>query len=89
MTAERIFGRDLRPGDTIEVWFSGGRDTITDLRPYTGPLTPLFKDGAQIASFALNKTGMTIDNGDIYSRIVARSFSPSARTAANPHGRHD
>lgn len=56
-------GKQLKVGDTIKVWWSGGRDTITALRPYNGPLEYLWaKDGgARLADFALNKSGMTIE----------------------------
>lgn len=63
-----VTGSDLRVGDTIEVWWQPGRDTITALRPYAGPLT-CFKHGAQLADFALMRTGMTIENGSDYERI--------------------
>lgn len=55
-------GIQLKAGDTIAVWWGCGRDTITRLVPYTGLLESEFKEGAQIAEFALSKTGMTIDN---------------------------
>jgi len=64
-------GKDLRVGDTVEVWWSPRRDTITALRPYTGPLK-CFKHGARIADFAISRTGMTIDGGEdfvVLSRI--------------------
>lgn len=54
-----VEGKDLKVGDTIEVWWTPNRDTITALRPYTGPLECLA--GAQLADFALNRTGMTIE----------------------------
>lgn len=66
----RVFGRDLKVGDVIEVWWKPGLDRITRLRPYEGPLTNLFPHGAQIASFALLRVGMTIDNGDWYRIVV-------------------
>ena len=66
---ERVYGRELKVGDTIEVWWHPHRDTIVSLRPYEGSLLKLWTDGAQIAEFALLKTGMTIDNGDIYEKI--------------------
>lgn len=67
---ERVLGSALRVGDTIEVWWQPNRDTITALRPYRGPLAHIWKQGAQLADFAILKTGMTIDNGAIYERIV-------------------
>ena len=60
----RTPGKELRFGDTIEVWWGNGRDTITGLRPYNGPLSYLWhKYGAcaRLADFALNKVGMTIE----------------------------
>jgi hypothetical protein len=64
-----VSGSELKVGDTIEVWWTPRRDTIVGLKPYTGPLANLFPEGAQIAEFALLKTGMTIDNSDLYVRI--------------------
>jgi hypothetical protein len=69
MTTNTVSGSDLAVGDTIEVWWAPNRDTIIGLRPYTGPLAYLWKDGAQLADFALNKSGMTIDNGERFKRI--------------------
>lgn len=63
-------GSALKVGDTIEVWWAPRRDTITALRPYTGPLAQHFPQGAQLAEFALCKLGMTIDNGEIYEVIT-------------------
>ena len=68
----KVRGKDLKIGDTIEVWFRTGRDTITALRPYTGPLAYLFPEGAQLADFAVSRVGMTIDNSDMYN-VVARA----------------
>jgi len=36
-----VTAEQLRIGDTIETWWRPGRDTITGLRPYTGPLACL------------------------------------------------
>lgn len=44
----------------------GNRDTVLSLRPYDGPLFPA---GAQIATFARNTTGMTIENGHQYELV--------------------
>lgn len=71
-TPRHVLGASLRVGDTIEVWWSPRRDTITRLQPYRGPLAHLFKDGAQIASFALLRTGMTIDNSADYVVLVSQ-----------------
>lgn len=57
----QLDGKDLRVGDTIETWWAPGRDTITELRPYRGPLAYLWPEGARIAAFALFKVGMTIE----------------------------
>lgn len=71
MTTQRIFGSEIRPGDTIEVWWTPQRDTVLSLRPYRGPLEYLFPKSAQLAEFALNRCGMTIDNADLFTRIAA------------------
>ena len=65
----RVRGTALRVGDTIEVWWRPGRDTITALAPYTGPLAYLWPEGARIASFALNRTGMTIEPQGSYQLL--------------------
>lgn len=62
----KVHGSDLLIGDAVEVWWAPKTDIITALVPYTGPLSHLFPSGAQIAIFAINKTGMTIDNSDQY-----------------------
>src|SRR5713226_6030876 len=57
-------GKQLRIGDTIEVWWGNGRDTLTALRPYNGPLSHLWNryvGGARLADFAISKVGMTIE----------------------------
>ena len=69
MNAQRKLGGELQVGDTIAVWWADHRDTIRGLRPYDGNLAYLFPDGAQIAQFALCKSGMTIDNSDYYEVI--------------------
>lgn len=58
-----LHGSELRVGDTIKVWWQPGRDTITGLVPYRGPLEYLWRDdgGAMLAEFAIMKTGMTIE----------------------------
>ena len=61
---QRTPGDQLRVGDTIEAWWGNGRDTITGLRPYNGPLSHLWDQyggGARLADFALNSVGMTIE----------------------------
>lgn len=67
----RVLGTDLRAWDVIEVWWSPKRDTIISLKPYTGAIAHVFRAGAQIAEFAMNKNGMTIENDAIFT-VVAR-----------------
>jgi hypothetical protein len=65
-----VLGKDLKPGDTIKVWWNPGQDTITKLVEYNGP-SEFFSNGkAKIATFALNKTGMTIDNNDWFDLVT-------------------
>lgn len=71
MAVNQVLGNALKIGDTIEVWWQPGRDTILSLQPYTGPLAYLFTHGAQLASFALLSSGMTVDNGALYARVEA------------------
>jgi len=69
---QRTRGRQLRVGDTIEVWWGNGRDTITGLRPYNGPLSHLwdrYGGGARLADFAVNKVGMTIEPQIVFSVV--------------------
>ena len=63
---------DLQVGDTINVWWSPGWDTIIALRPYTGPLLRLLGEGTQLADFELNKSGMTLEAGFQYERLNDR-----------------
>ncbi len=67
----RIFGDEIRVGDTIEVWWRPNRDTIISLIPYEGPLKRFFEQngGAWIAQLALNKSGMTICAHDPFNLI--------------------
>lgn len=66
-----ILGRDLKVGDVVTglFWSPTHQDVITSLEPYNGPLAYLWKDGAQIARFALCKGGMMIDNGEAFEVI--------------------
>jgi hypothetical protein len=66
-----ILGSSLRAGDVIDVWWTPRRDTITKLVPYTGPLKCFEPEGAQLADFAINKSGMTIENRQLY-KVLAR-----------------
>lgn len=67
----RVLGSELQVGDTIEVWWQPHRDTITELRRYDGPLAYLFPKGAKIATFALLKGGMTIENDEYFELIAS------------------
>jgi len=67
---QRTLGKQLRVGDTIEAWWGNGRDTITGLRPYNGPLSHLwdrYGGGARLADFAINKVGMTIESQMLFN----------------------
>ena len=64
----RIRGGDLQVGDTIRVWWRPGRDTITALTGYDGPLKGILGAGTRIAHFALITTGMTIPPETRYER---------------------
>jgi hypothetical protein len=59
----------LKVGDTIEVWWKPGRDTITKLEPYAGPLKEC--KGARMATFALNPTGMTCIAKDVFEIVTS------------------
>jgi len=74
LNTQTVSGRDLRVGDTIEVWWAPHRDTIIDLVPYEGPLKYLWEEdgGAQVAAFGLNKIGMTIEPHMSF-RVISRS----------------
>lgn len=81
VSAVEVDGANLRVGDTIEVWWAGNRDTVTALRPYTGPLACL--KGARLAEFALLKTGMTIEPGSRH-RVLNRAARPGVRDLLRP-----
>lgn len=61
MEPQIVLGRDLAVGDVVDLWI--GRQTITDLFPYVGPLSYLWahQGGARIAAFAATTLGMTIE----------------------------
>lgn len=59
----------LKIGDTIEVWWRPGRDTITALKPYNGPLLSTLGEGTKLADFELNKCGMTLESGAIFEVV--------------------
>ena len=65
--SEVINSSDLRVGDTIRAWWRPGRDTVTKLVPYNGPLD--LGPNPQIASFAICKSGMTITHVDDFELI--------------------
>lgn len=74
MKTINVKGNELQVGDVLHVWWNlesrgaiPNRDVITKLEPYNGSLKHIFKDGAQIASFVYNKTGMTIENNIMYT----------------------
>lgn len=71
MANKTVLGSELKVGDTINVWWHPHRDTILGLRPYTGPLAHIFPKGAQLADFALNRSGMTIENDRDFEVVVA------------------
>lgn len=60
-----VLGKNLKVGDTLEIWSETHLDTITKLTPYEGPLKYLFPKGAQLAD-CRNGPGLTIDNSDLY-----------------------
>lgn len=74
---EHVRGKDLQVGDIIEVWWSNPaqvfpkREMITAIRQYKGRLEYLWKEGATLVSFSVNKTGMTIDNSGLYTRFAS------------------
>jgi hypothetical protein len=53
---------DIKPGATVKVWWRPGRDTVTKIRPYDGPLECL--QGGWIFEFAINTKGMTVAPND-------------------------
>jgi hypothetical protein len=71
---QHMLGSELRVGDVIDVWWAPNRDCITQLRPYNGPIKELA--GAQLADFAINRIGMTIEAGVLY-RVHARNVNPN------------
>ena len=56
----RVYGRDLKVGDVIEIWWRPGRDRIVQLTPYSGVFqNDLDFSGARVARFAL-RLSMTV-----------------------------
>jgi hypothetical protein len=70
MKIKSVTVKQIKVGDVIVVWWAPGRDTITGLKPYTGPLLDALGKGTMIAEFAQNKTGMTMDTHSRYNKIV-------------------
>lgn len=77
MKTEKILGRDLTTYDIIKVWWSNrnlpkimkNQDVIMALRPYKGPLSYLWPQGAAIVTF-ISGTSMTIDCSDYFEKII-------------------
>jgi len=65
----RKLGRELRVGDWVAVWWRPYLDVITHLEPYDGKLGHAWPNGAQIATFEVNKTGSTIGNDEPFSVV--------------------
>ena len=64
-------GRNLKIGDIVEFWF--GRDTITNLKEYIGPLSYLWEPpGAKLADLAISKVGITIEPQMIYKIVKVK-----------------
>jgi hypothetical protein len=72
---KKVAGRDLKVGDIIGVWWSSPaqpyprREMIESIRPYKGKLSHLWPMGANLVSFTVNRTGMTIGNDDDVERF--------------------
>lgn len=62
---------ELVVGDTIEVWWQPNRDTITFLSTYKGRLECL--KGGKTAYFAILTSGMTLEPGSRYRRVIKRA----------------
>ncbi|MGE0493253.1 MAG: hypothetical protein AB7S38_28855 [Vulcanimicrobiota bacterium] len=69
-------GKDLRVGDTIEVWWGSKSDHIIEMEPYTGSLADLWEHdgGARIAWLATGAS-MLIEPQVSYS-LIARMEAP-------------
>lgn len=68
---DRVLGKDLRVGDTIECWWTPGRDTVVELIPYQGVYKDTVLRGARIGLFAIMTRGMTIE-ADADFNVIAR-----------------
>lgn len=63
----RLSTEELQVGDVIEVWWKPGRDIITTLRLYRGPLRCLGR--ALLAEFAINRMGMTLEENGTFECV--------------------
>lgn len=70
-----VRGSDLRVGDVIAVWWNGGNDTITSIRPTKTMLTDVFPEGIKVATFVFNRSGMTIDVRQTYEVLSRDVYS--------------
>ncbi len=71
-----VAGRDLKVGDVLKVWWKPGRDTVTKIEPYRGPLESMFQkesEGASIAYFAIWRLSMTVPHNEAYECIRAET----------------
>lgn len=65
----QVKAEDLCVGDTIEVWWKPGKDTITAISPYDGNLSDIM---CGVATFALSEVGMSLEIGS-YFEVVGRA----------------
>lgn len=65
-TAQYLRGSELRVGDTIKYYTDGRTDTVMSLRPHPDPAN-IWNGKAQIATFAINQLGMTIDPQQVFT----------------------
>jgi len=69
---QRTHGKQLRIGDTIEVWWGKTAETRSPACNHTtAPLSHLwdkYGGGARLADFAVNKVGMTIEPQIVFQR---------------------
>ena len=66
---------DLRVGDTIEVWWKPGQDTITSIKPYVGNLSGIM---CGVATFALSEIGMSLESGSFHEVMGRAVFKNKA-----------
>lgn len=63
----------LKVGDVIEVWWNGGYDTITRIKPYNNmppAIKAIIPNGAFFAYFVNCRTGMTMPNDDYSEKVI-------------------